>query len=92
MTRPSASPYTRHGAQLDTEEPRNTVYALTQGLRESPFMISHLVTGEWRNWRTIIEETGIENPFDLGDFDGSADPSRTEVLVPKQQLGTGRGE
>ena len=87
----SDSPYTRHGEPITTTEPSNIVYPLTHGYRENPLLVAHLTLGEWRYWRLLLEETDIENPFDMGEFDGGDYPAVTEVLAPRQYLGVGGG-
>jgi hypothetical protein len=68
MTR-SDSPYDRHG-QLQDSARQQRVYALRVG--QNPFVIAHEATGEWRDWRDILDASGVANPFDLMDISHDA--------------------
>lgn len=61
MTR-SESPYDRLG-QLGENSTQPRQYTLRFG--QNPFVIAHEVTGEWRDWRDILVESQVDDPFDL---------------------------
>lgn len=90
MTVRSEAPFSRHGGQLATDEPLTIAYTLNFGQHETPYSISHTTTGEWRNWRAILEENAVENPFDLGAVGDGTYPTRTEMLVPKLMIEASR--
>lgn len=60
----SESPYDRFG-QLTEDATRQRVYTLRLG--QNPLQAAHEATGEWRDWRTILEASDVADPFDLMD-------------------------
>lgn len=73
-------------------------YQLSGSPRELLFQVAHRELGEWREWRRIAEETGIDDPLDLygGDhqnsplimpFELAADPTKSEDENLTEELG-----
>lgn len=60
----SASPSTRRGYSVaPAVEPRRA--PLYQGSFHSPYAIAHRLTGEWRNWRALLEHNDVDEPWML---------------------------
>lgn len=74
--KPSQSPFDRHGALVDTGAVKRRRAPLFGGFYENLYTLSHRFLGEWRSWRELRDENGIQNPFDLQnvELDSEASP------------------
>ena len=81
---PSESPYDRLGtSSATTRAPRSV--PIEQG--DTPFALAHRATGEWRDWRGVLDETDAL-PFDVVDFDHTLS-SRLRWAFSTEQGGEG---
>lgn len=64
MARPSESPFDRLGAAREQERPRVRAVPIIQGA--TIFALAHQALGEWRRWRELLEQSGVEDGFELG--------------------------
>ena len=80
---PSEAPFEKLGGPL-VPDPSDRSVSIRPGPNETPFSIAHRGTGEWRNWRSILELNGIDSPFNVseraqvGSISTAADPADLE--------------
>lgn len=60
----SESPFENLAGPLETDPPNRSVRIRPGGI-ETPFSLAHRGTGEWRNWRAVLELNGITSPFNI---------------------------
>lgn len=83
---PSESPYTRLAGPVATRDPRASI-RLTFGERETPYALAHRAVGEWRQWRELLEASGIEDPFDLAGLVSEGMQGHMDHADPSQKVG-----
>lgn len=61
----SQSPLEKHGAPVEVITGGPLSHPLHFGANENLFRIAHLKSGDWENWRTIVDQTDIEDVFNI---------------------------
>lgn len=89
---PSEAPFEKLAGPLETDPPDRAV-SVRPGPIETPFSLAHRGTGEWRNWRDVLELNELYSPFDLseraqaGAIEALADPDDIDDLDVLSELG-----
>lgn len=90
VDRPSESPFDRHGELVTNAGLRRRRAPLYGGQYENLYSLAHRFLGEWRLWRDLRDENGIENPFDLYNVELDDEASPTMLFEVPAVPGTYR--
>jgi hypothetical protein len=90
----SESPFNKHG-KAAIQEPRRKRFSLFGGRYETPFLLAHRATNEWRLWREVVSAAETYDPFDLRRLEhaeyawlayNSSNPIPVQVLSASPEL------
>lgn len=73
----SESPYEALGRPLEQDPPNRSI-RLFGGEAENAFTLAHKATGEWRNWRDLLDANGITDPFNIQGIQAQGDSRAAE--------------